>query len=146
MIHLLFTGEVGKEMYIVNRGRLHVVGDNGKTVLATLKPGSYFGEISILNMGTSGNRRTASVRSVGYSDLFRLSKQDLWDVLKEYPAARVKLEAIAVKRLEKTKKIPIEKGTILKKIRKKIFLIMIINKTETDIFVALKKKRYICVC
>ena len=35
------TGEVGKEMYIVNRGRLHVVADNGKTVLATLKPGKY---------------------------------------------------------------------------------------------------------
>ncbi|XP_059139931.1 cyclic nucleotide-gated cation channel beta-1-like [Physella acuta] len=102
-------GEVGKEMYIVNRGRLHVVADNGKTVLATLKPGSYFGEISILNMGTAGNRRTASVRSVGYSDLFCLSKKDLWDVLKEYPAARVKLEAIAVKRLEKYKKAPIEK-------------------------------------
>ncbi|XP_052104842.1 cyclic nucleotide-gated channel rod photoreceptor subunit alpha-like [Mytilus californianus] len=105
-------GEVGKEMYIVNRGRLHVVADNGKTVLATLKPGSYFGEISILNMGTSGNRRTASVRSVGYSDLFRLSKQDLWDVLKEYPTARVKLEAIAVKRLEKTKKMPLEKAAM----------------------------------
>ncbi|WAR27613.1 CNGA3-like protein [Mya arenaria] len=101
-------GEVGKEMYIVNRGKLHVVGDNGKTVLATLKPGSYFGEISILNMGTSGNRRTASVRSVGYSDLFRLSKQDLWDVLKEYPAARIKLESIAVMRLNKTEKKPIE--------------------------------------
>eukprot|EP00106_Octopus_bimaculoides_P010316 XP_014777758.1 PREDICTED: cyclic nucleotide-gated cation channel alpha-3-like isoform X2 [Octopus bimaculoides] len=103
-------GEVGKEMYIVNRGRLQVVADNGKTVLATLKPGSYFGEISILNMGTAGNRRTASVRSVGYSDLFCLSKQDLWDVLKEYPAARVKLESIAVKRLEKYKKAPLEKG------------------------------------
>ncbi|XP_071085205.1 cyclic nucleotide-gated channel alpha-3-like [Haliotis cracherodii] len=102
-------GEVGKEMYIVNRGRLHVVADNGKTVLATLKPGSYFGEISILNMGTAGNRRTASVRSVGYSDLFCLAKKDLWDVLKEYPAARVKLEAIAVKRLEKYKKAPLEK-------------------------------------
>lgn len=41
-------------MYIVNRGRLQVVADDGKTVLATLKPGSYFGEISILNMGTAG--------------------------------------------------------------------------------------------
>ncbi|CAF1562553.1 unnamed protein product [Adineta ricciae] len=96
-------GEVGKEMYIVNRGKLHVMADNNKTVLATLKAGSYFGEISILNMG-SGNRRTASVRSVGYSDLFCLSKEDLWEVLKEYPAVRVKLEAIAVKRLEKHKK------------------------------------------
>lgn len=48
------AGEVGKEMYIVNRGRLQVVADNGKTVLATLKAGSYFGEISILNMGTAG--------------------------------------------------------------------------------------------
>lgn len=127
------AGGVGKEMYIVNRGRLQVVADDGRTVLATLKAGSYFGEISILNMGTAGkmfniskwpnfinkfifidktkgNRRTASVRSVGYSDLFVLSKKDMWDVLKEYPAARVRLEAIAVKRLEKYKKAPLQKG------------------------------------
>jgi CRP-like cAMP-binding protein len=50
----LFAGEVGKEMYIVNRGRLQVVADDGKTVLATLKAGSYFGEISILNVGPAG--------------------------------------------------------------------------------------------
>ncbi|XP_064455662.1 cyclic nucleotide-gated channel rod photoreceptor subunit alpha-like [Ornithodoros turicata] len=105
-------GEVGKEMYIVNRGRLQVVTDNGKTVLATLRAGSYFGEISILNMGTAGNRRTASVRSVGYSDLFCLYKQDMWDVLKDYPAARVRLEAIAVKRLEKYKRDPMRKSRL----------------------------------
>ena len=34
----------------------------------------------------------------------------MWDVLKDYPAARVRLEAIAVKRLEKYKKAPLEKG------------------------------------
>lgn len=105
IVHL---GEVGKEMYIVSRGRLQVVADNGRSVLATLQPGSYFGEISILNMGNAGNRRTASVRSVGYSDLFCLSKTDLWEVLKDYPTARVRLEAIAVKRLEKYKKAPLE--------------------------------------
>ncbi|KAF4533318.1 hypothetical protein B566_EDAN004439, partial [Ephemera danica] len=93
-------GEVGKEMYIVNRGRLQVVADNGRTVLATLKAGSYFGEISILNMGTAGD------------DLFVLSKKDMWDVLKEYPAARVRLEAIAVKRLEKYKKAPLERAAM----------------------------------
>lgn len=31
-----------------------MVADNGKTVMASLKAGSYFGEISILNMGTAG--------------------------------------------------------------------------------------------
>lgn len=67
----------------------------------------FFSEFPITQ---KGNRRTASVRSVGYSDLFVLSKKDMWDVLKEYPAARVRLEAIAVKRLEKYKKAPLEKG------------------------------------
>lgn len=52
-----FSGEVGKEMYIVSRGKLQVVTDDGKSVLAVLRAGSYFGEISILNMGTAGKFR-----------------------------------------------------------------------------------------
>lgn len=72
-----------------------------------------------------GNRRTASVRSVGYSDLFVLSKKDMWDVLKEYPAARVRLEAIAVKRLEKYKRAPLEKGKTFKNISKKYYCVIL---------------------
>lgn len=34
----------------------------------------------------------------------------MWDVLKDYPAARVRLEAIAVKRLEKYRKEPLKKS------------------------------------
>ncbi|XP_054163636.1 cyclic nucleotide-gated cation channel subunit A-like [Oppia nitens] len=86
-------GDVGKEMYIVKRGRLAVVADDGITSLANLTDGATFGELAILNISgvRTGNRRTANVRSVGYSDLFCLSKQDLWDVLEDYPEARAAL-------------------------------------------------------
>lgn len=93
--------EVGHEMYIVSRGILEVVTNEGATVVATLKAGSYFGEISVLNVGLAGNKRTASVRSVGYSDLFCLNKQDLWDVLKNYPNAEARIRARAEERLSK---------------------------------------------
>lgn len=43
-------------------------------------------------------------------DIFNLFYQDMWDVLKDYPAARVRLEAIAVKRLEKYRKEPLKKS------------------------------------
>ena len=42
----------------------------------------------LLQGSKTGNRRTANIRSVGYSDLFCLTKQDLWEVLAEYPSAR----------------------------------------------------------
>lgn len=63
----------------MNRGKLRVLGDDG-TTLAHLTGGSYFGEISLLNLGSEGNRRTANVLSVGYSDLFCLSRKDIAEV------------------------------------------------------------------
>lgn len=81
-------------MYIIKDGQLAVVGDDGATQFAVLTSGSCFGEISILNISGSkmGNRRTANIRSLGYSDLFCLSKQDLMEALQEFPHARLQLE------------------------------------------------------
>lgn len=145
-------------MYIVKRGRLSVVADDGVSVLASLGAGSVFGEVSVLDIpgNITGNRRTANVRSLGkqiqfqleniplqnsllrtddsftlmlstllifywhslvillmlsrchfirlwcypntgstgftgYSDLFCLSKRDLWETLGDYPEARASL-------------------------------------------------------
>ncbi|XP_061698453.1 cyclic nucleotide-gated cation channel alpha-4 [Syngnathoides biaculeatus] len=87
-------GDVGHEMYIIKEGKLAVVADDGVTEFAVLSAGNFFGEISILNIkgNKSGNRRTANIRSIGYSDLFSLSKEDLTDVLSEYPVAKRHLE------------------------------------------------------
>ncbi|TKR64338.1 hypothetical protein L596_024893 [Steinernema carpocapsae] len=83
------TGDIGREMYIVKRGRLRIERSDGK-VLATMSEGSVFGELSILNIPGSknGNRRTANIVSIGYTDLFVLSKMDLMNALKEYPEAK----------------------------------------------------------
>uniref|UniRef100_A0AC34F2X9 Cyclic nucleotide-binding domain-containing protein n=1 Tax=Panagrolaimus sp. ES5 TaxID=591445 RepID=A0AC34F2X9_9BILA len=80
-------GDIGKELYIIRKGKLDVVSEDGKQVFVTLKEGSVFGELSVLNIrgNKNGNRRTASIRSVGYSDLYSLTKGDLWEVLREYP-------------------------------------------------------------
>ncbi|KAM5227811.1 cyclic nucleotide-gated channel alpha-3 [Ctenodactylus gundi] len=87
-------GDIGKEMYIIKEGKLAVVADDGVTQFVVLSDGSYFGEISILNIkgSKSGNRRTANIRSIGYSDLFCLSKDDLMEALTEYPEAKKALE------------------------------------------------------
>lgn len=91
---LSFKGDVGKEMFIIKDGKLAVVAEDGVTQLAVLTSGSCFGEISILNINGSkmGNRRTANIRSLGYSDLFCLSKHNLMDTLQEFPEARAQLE------------------------------------------------------
>ncbi|XP_038125035.1 cyclic nucleotide-gated channel cone photoreceptor subunit alpha-like isoform X2 [Cyprinodon tularosa] len=87
-------GDIGREMYIIKEGMLAVVADDGVTQFVVLSDGAYFGEISILGIKGSkaGNRRTANIRSVGYSDLFALSKDDLMEALTEYPDAKYALE------------------------------------------------------
>ncbi|XP_068177968.1 cyclic nucleotide gated channel subunit alpha 1a isoform X2 [Antennarius striatus] len=108
-------GDIGREMYIIKDGKLAVVADDGVTQFVVLGSGSYFGEISILNIKGSkaGNRRTANIRSIGYSDLFCLSKDDLMESLLEYPDAKMMLEEKGREILMKDGLIDLDPANIL---------------------------------
>ncbi|CAL4096290.1 unnamed protein product, partial [Meganyctiphanes norvegica] len=90
-------GEVAREMFIIADGILEVISETGK-VLTTMKAGDFFGEIGILNLDGL-NKRTADVRSVGYSELFSLSREDVLAAMKDYPEAQEILQSLGRKRL-----------------------------------------------
>ncbi|XP_075045539.1 cyclic nucleotide-gated channel beta-1 [Mixophyes fleayi] len=102
-------GEIGREMYIIKAGQVHVLGGpEGQTVLVSLKAGSVFGEISLLAVG-GGNRRTANVVAHGFTNLFILDKKDLNDILTHYPESQKVLRRKAKKMLKNSSK-PKEEG------------------------------------
>ncbi|ULT91122.1 hypothetical protein L3Y34_009025 [Caenorhabditis briggsae] len=107
MDYICKKGEVGTEMYIVKEGFVEVVSEDGQTIFVTLPAGFVFGELSILNIPGNKNKnlRTASVRSKGYSDLYVLDKEDLWEALREYPQAKDSLIQKGIQILEKDKMI-----------------------------------------
>ncbi|XP_025105714.1 cGMP-gated cation channel alpha-1-like [Pomacea canaliculata] len=101
-------GEIGREMYIINHGKVEIllpdpVTDAEKQV-AIMTAGNYFGEISLLQLDEGQNKRTADVRSIGFSELLCLSRQDLMSALTDYPEARKILEAQARQRIQQTKR------------------------------------------
>ncbi|CAF0790361.1 unnamed protein product [Rotaria sp. Silwood1] len=102
-------GEVAREMFIIADGVLEVVNEKND-VLTRLGAGDFFGEIGILNID-GANRRTADVRSVGYSELFSLSKEDVLEGCRDYPEAERTLYEYAQNRLgfEKAKNEASEK-------------------------------------
>lgn len=83
-------GEVGSEMYFINRGSVEVVAENGDT-LATLSAGSFFGEIALLMSQT----RSATIRAQEFCDLYMLDKQSFDRILEKYPNFAEQIQEMA---------------------------------------------------
>jgi CRP-like cAMP-binding protein len=96
---VLEEGAPGDCLYLIKRGEVEVFTSDGKgekLILANLKEGDYFGEISLI----SGRPRTASVKVLRPAELVRLSKKDFDQFVARCPEAMKVLEDSLQTRLE----------------------------------------------
>lgn len=77
---ILRHGEVGEAMYFVHQGAVDVIAPHGP-VVATLHEGDYFGELAVLLRAP----RSATIRSRGYTEVFRLDRPVLDHIVENYP-------------------------------------------------------------
>lgn len=87
---LFFEGTPGEVMYLVHTGRVAIVKtgrDKREMVLATLEPGSFFGEMSILD----SQPRSASARVVADAELVVITKKAFDQMLETDPGITSKI-------------------------------------------------------
>jgi len=77
---ILKKGDLGREMYVLVRGQVEILGSNGETI-QTLKDGDFFGEMGLL----LSTPRTATVRARTACDLFVLEQGDFRRILSDHP-------------------------------------------------------------
>lgn len=90
-------GDEAKEMYFVVSGKLEVISEKDKKIIAELNDGDFFGEIAIFE----NIKRTASVRALTYCDLYILTKEKYSEVASAYPDIAKLIENEAKVRKEK---------------------------------------------
>jgi len=96
---IAFTDEVlmkertiGDEMYFINSGVVDIyLDDNKQRIYCTIGDGCFFGEVSVL----LGIRRTASVKTRTQCILYKVAKENLLNILKDFPETAVDLRRIA---------------------------------------------------
>ncbi|MEA3210053.1 MAG: hypothetical protein QOE70_3110 [Chthoniobacter sp.] len=75
---------VGREMYLIYRGRVRIVGQLGtesETLFAELGPGDFFGEMCLIECA----RRSASAVALEQSLLYSLGNADMHWLFKRWP-------------------------------------------------------------
>ena len=77
---IIQSGEVGKEMYLIERGLVIVSNDDKTVSYGQLSDGDYFGETCLVGATT----RMATVYAVTYCDCFVLTKDDFNEVMGAY--------------------------------------------------------------
>ncbi|MEM5948161.1 cyclic nucleotide-binding domain-containing protein [Spirochaetia bacterium 38H-sp] len=92
--YIIRAGEIGLDMFFINRGSVEVVSADESVRYAVLSEGQFFGEMALVLQAP----RTATVRSLEYCDLYRLDKGTFDNILIRYPDVASQIEMLAQQR------------------------------------------------
>ena len=87
-------GDPGQSMFIVAAGEVRVVLEPGRDEVARIKPGGYFGEMSLL----TGEPRSATVLALGDVSVIELNADLFRRLAADYPAAIEQMAVHAIAR------------------------------------------------
>ena len=93
--YVMVAGEVGMEMFFIDTGQIEIWSGDMKELYRVAQPGEFFGEVSVLTR----ERRTATCRSVSYSELWSLARGELDKLGVDYPEMKARMEQCAIERL-----------------------------------------------
>jgi hypothetical protein len=96
-------GETGETMYLIIKGEVSVIKDQGKThetELDRIGSGDYFGEMALFE----DIQRSATVRTEQESRLLVLHKQEFKEIVREYPQIALNICKVLSKRMRKLHK------------------------------------------
>jgi len=97
---LCHEGDPSDSMYIIEAGQVKVYKETaeGRSVLATLGPGTPVGEMALL----TGETRSATIIVSIDAELWELTKEDFDAVLRQYPAIPLTFSRVLAQRLSRT--------------------------------------------
>ena len=98
---IITEGEEGSSLYVLVSGEVKVFtrGPRGESIpLAALGEGDFFGEVSVL----SGKPRTATITASKHSELLRLDRERLDEIITRHPRVRSVLEEFYQRRASHT--------------------------------------------
>ncbi len=102
---VITKGEEGNAMYLILSGKCKV--HDGEHVVAELKKGEFFGELSLLD----SEPRSMSVSTLDASVLGSISRNEFYDVLKKFPEMTRDIIAVINKRLRNQNDVLIREFT-----------------------------------
>jgi hypothetical protein len=92
------SGDQGHEMFFIGRGTVEILGKDEQTVQATLNDGQFFGEVALVK----GQPRNASVRAVGYCDLYALHKDTFDRIVAHHPGFKEHIDRFVTERFTRS--------------------------------------------